>query len=246
VPGLDAFSAAYARFDGCTWTLTLRPDLPTLWGVWGAASNDVWIVGEGFDAYHWNGSTLTPFPIPGATIISTLMAVSGTSSSDVWAAGDGGILHWNGSAWAQLSTNGATDIWAVAPDDVWAANGSTDVLHFNGTTWTGTPLANSIHSIWGDGTQAYAGGAGEALFHFTGGTWTPLQLSNGATTGFADIGGLGADIFTVGNSKVVRLSGATFAPVTDVPTNTYSRVWVSPTQVWLSALEGRVVARRAR
>jgi hypothetical protein len=246
VPGPDTFSAAYARFDGCTWTLTLRPDLPTFWGVWGAAPNDVWIVGEGFDAYHWNGSTLTPFPIPGATIISTLLAVSGSSSSDVWAAGSGGILHWNGSAWAQSSTSTASDIWAVAPNDVWAASGSTDALHFNGTTWTGTPLTDfGLFTIWGDGTQAYAGGEGEALFHFTAGSWTTLQVRGGSSRGFIDIGGLGADIFTVGNSKVVRLSGATFAPVTDVPTNAYSNVWVSPTQVWLSTLE-RVVARRVR
>jgi len=125
-------------------------------------------------------------------------------------------------------------------------SGTTDALHFDGTTWTATPLTDfGLFSIWGDATQAYAAGEGESLFRFAGGTWTTLQPRGGSSEGFVDIGGLGADVFTVGNSSVVRLSGATFAPVTDVPPESYRSGWVSPTQVWLGT-RGGVVARRTR
>jgi hypothetical protein len=240
-PDLTAFGR-FARFDGCTWTVTQRPDLPRLSGVWGAAPNDVWIVGASGSAYHWNGSALTAVPVPGATVLN---AVSGSSASDVWAVGNG-IFHWNGSAWAQSFASVGDDVWAVAPNNVWVASGATDALHFDGTTWTATPLTDfGLFSIWGEGTQAYAGGEGQALFHFAGGTWTTIQGRGGSSSGIQDIGGLGADVFAVGDAEVLRLSGATSTPVTDAPFDFYSNVWVSPTQVWLATSSG-VVARRAR
>jgi hypothetical protein len=171
--------------------------------------------------------------------------VSGTATSDVWAVG-AGIFHWGGSAWAQSFASSGDDVWAVAPNDVWVASGTTDALHFDGTTWTATALTDfGLFSIWGDGTQAYAAGEGEAIFRFAGGTWTTLQGRGGSSQGFIDIGGLGSDVFTVGNNKVVRLSGTTFTTVTDVPAGSYRSVWVSPTQVWLGASNG-VVSRRSR
>jgi hypothetical protein len=241
-PGGTTAFGMIARFDGCAWTVTQRPDLPEFRGVWGAAPDDVWIAGANGSAYHWNGTALTPVPVPGAT---ALQSVSGSSSTDVWAVGTG-IFHWNGGAWAQSFASTGNDVWAVSPTDVWVASGTTDALHFDGTTWTATPLTDfGLFTIWGDGTQAYAGGEGEALFHFVGGTWTTLQVRGGSSQGFVDIGGLGADIFTVGNSDVVKLSGMTFTPVTDVPPNSYRAVWVSPTQVWLGSPDG-FVAHRSR
>jgi len=237
-------TGAYARFDGCAWTVTPRPDLSLLLGVWGAAPNDVWIVGARGNAYHWDGSAVTTFPIPGAAVLTS---VHGTSGSDVWAVGNTGIFHWDGSAWAQSSPAAGHDVWAVAPNDVWVASGSTDALHFDGATWTATALTDfGLFSIWSDGTQAYAGGEGEALFHFSGGSWTTLQGRGGSSEGFTDIGGLGTDIFTVGNLQVFRLSGNTFTPVADAPQAVgFSTVWVSPTQIWLGAGDG-TTAHRAR
>ena len=235
-------TGVYAHFDGCAWTVTPRPDLPILLGVWGAAPNDVWIVGARGAAYHWDGSALTTFPLPGATILTS---VNGTSGGDVWAVGTGGIFHWNGSAWGQSSATNGHDVWAVAPNDVWVASGSTDALHFDGTTWTSTRLTDfGLFAIWGDGSQAYAGGEGEALFHFTGGSWKTLKVEGGSSEGFTDIGGLGADVFTVGNNQVFQLSGDTFTPPTDAPPSAgYRMVWVSPTQIWFGARSGSVAHR---
>jgi len=233
----------FAHFDGCAWSVTPRPDLPQLLGVWGAAPNDVWIVGTSGNAYHWNGSALSAVPVPGAT---ALRSVHGTSSNDVWAVGNA-IFHWNGSAWAQSTASEGFTVWAVAPGDVWVASGTTSALHFDGTMWSATPLTDfGLFSIWADGTQAYAGGEGEALFHFAGGSWTTLQGRGGSSAGFMDIGGLGADVFAVGNSTVVRLSGNTFTPIPDPPSPPLTKtIWVSPTQIWLGSGDGSV-ARRIR
>ena len=115
-------TGAYAHFDGCAWTVTPRSDLSLLLGVWGAAPNDVWIVGTRGSAYHWDGSTLTTFPIPGAAILTS---VHGTSGSDVWAVGNTGIFHWNGRKWilehgmyfGQVSLIGVA---ADGPSGAWA------------------------------------------------------------------------------------------------------------------------------
>jgi hypothetical protein len=239
--GITAFGLI-ARFDGCAWTVTPRPDLPELHAVWGAAPNDVWLAGANGTAYHWNGTTLTAVPVPGATM---LKSVSGTSGTDAWAVGTA-IYHWDGSAWTQSFASPGNDVWAVSPTDVWVASGTTDALHFDGTAWTTTTLTDfGLFTIWGDGTQAYAGGEGEALFRFVGGSWTTLAVRGGSSEGFVDIGGLGADIFTVGNNQVVQLSGNTFTPVTDVPFGSYRSVWVSPTQVWFGDSSG-LVTHRAR
>ena len=70
------------------------------------------------------------------------------------------------------------------------------------------------------------------------------QGRGGSSEGFTDIGGIGTDIFTVGNNKLVRLSGNTFTPVTDVPPPMgYRMVWVSPTQIWLGARSGSIAHR---
>jgi len=236
-------TGVYAHFDGCAWTVTPRPDLPILTAVWGAAPNDVWIVGARGNAYHWDGSALTAFPLPGAPILT---GVHGTSGSDVWAVGSVGIFHWNGSAWAQSSPALGHDVWAVAPSDVWVASGASDALHFDGTTWTATTLTDfGLFTIWGDGTQAYAAGEGEELFRFAGGSWTMLQARGGSSEGFKDIGGLGADVFSTGNQQIFRLSGNTFTPIPDQPPGGYRMVWVSPTQIWFGAGDG-TVARRSR
>ena len=233
----------YAHFDGCAWTVTPRPDLPQLNGVWGAAPNDVWIVGTSSNVYHWDGATLTAFPVQGA---SYFKSVHGTSSTDVWAAGSG-IFHWDGITWTQMSASPGNDVWAVAPGDAWVASGTTDALHFTGATFSTTTLTDfGLFSIWSDGTQTYAGGEGEALFRFAGGTWTTLQGRGGSSEGFVDIGGLGGDVFAVGNGMVVRLSGTTFTPIPDPPSPPFFRtIWVSPTQTWLGAGNG-FVARRVR
>jgi hypothetical protein len=92
-------------------------DKPTLEGVSGVSSRDVWAVGyaQDFSSFksttlteHWDGTAwrLVPSPNPaGDSLPNGLTSVAAVSSTDVWAVGAAGfpqkslILGWNGSVW---------------------------------------------------------------------------------------------------------------------------------------------------
>ncbi|MBK6535930.1 MAG: hypothetical protein IPF99_42285 [Deltaproteobacteria bacterium] len=70
----------------------LTGSLSTLYGVWGAAPNDVWAVGEGGTILHWDGARWSSIP---SNTTATLRSVWGASAGDVWAVGDNGTaVHY--------------------------------------------------------------------------------------------------------------------------------------------------------
>ena len=117
----------------------------TLYGVWGSAPDDVWIVGGvpggGADAdddfvRHWDGVAYAPVagvPVRGAT----LFKVWGSGAGDVWISGEGGtMLHVTASGVVdhsdELSTAapaltvhgcGANEVYAVAGQNLFAWDG---------------------------------------------------------------------------------------------------------------------------
>lgn len=120
--------------------------------VWGTSANDVWAVSDWWDhgdaaytnAYHFDGhawSQVLHIREMGGTA-GRLLALGGTSPSDVWAAGEEQALHWDGRAWTVESVMpyghffAVTNLWASAPDDVWALSTwitpSRHALHFDG------------------------------------------------------------------------------------------------------------------
>ena len=102
---------------------------------------DAWAVGTAPNAsgtgsvvaaVDWNGSTWTQVATPFSTTVNlTVNAISGDSASDIWVVGEtatrgytGGqrtsvILHYNGSAWAQVTApdqSGLLDVDACLAD----------------------------------------------------------------------------------------------------------------------------------
>ncbi len=73
--------------------------------VWGAADDDVWIVGQGGAILHWNGAALGP--VESAVDARTpLLTVAGRAADDVYAVGGLGnavVVHYDGSGWTRLS-----------------------------------------------------------------------------------------------------------------------------------------------
>jgi hypothetical protein len=70
-----------------------------LYGIWGAAANDIFAVGSGGRILRYNGTTWTPMTSP---VTTTLVRVSGSGPNDVWAVGDTTLLHFNGTAWSKV------------------------------------------------------------------------------------------------------------------------------------------------
>jgi hypothetical protein len=85
-----------------------------------------------------------------------LNAVSVLSAANAWAVGGSAtVLHWNGTAWAPVTTAGPahTDLYAVdalSSSDIWAAGltntlvSKTVIEHWNGSTWTRTASPGSF------------------------------------------------------------------------------------------------------
>ncbi|MBT2232615.1 hypothetical protein [Nonomuraea sp. NEAU-A123] len=170
--------AAAWRWNGTAWSIVDLPkpaNTPKVTGVDMLSATDAWAVGWYYESLtptargvpytaHWNGSSWTEVdaPAPGG-YLNSVTSVSGTSPTDVWAVGnwrDRGsgqvyhpfALHWNGSAWAQVTVpdpvGGAggslLSVKAISPADVWAT-GYRDyrtpaAFHYDGTSWTETPL----------------------------------------------------------------------------------------------------------
>ena len=65
--------------------------------MWNSGPRDVWVVGAGGVAYHFDGTSWSSFS---TGVTQPLRAVAGTGSNAVWAVGDNGSLtYWNGQTW---------------------------------------------------------------------------------------------------------------------------------------------------
>jgi hypothetical protein len=162
--------------------------------------------------------------IPGDTDVLT--AISGTSSNNLWAAGwdtneanDTIQLlfeHWNGTTWTAVtsptpvrSSQFATGITAISPDNVWAVgtdetgNQRTLSAHWNGTAWSIVPTPNITHA--GDAQNMLTGVSSDAagdvqasgladnvngrnfrvpyVLHWTGTKWVMTKVPNLGTEG---------------------------------------------------------------
>lgn len=192
------------RYDPVTGDVAERP-VPgvttVLYGVWGAAADDVWTVGGGEapgggtapEIHHWNGSAWTRVDPPAAAQTRILYKVWGSAADDVWACGSGGtILHFDGAAWTP-----------VASDTV------NTLLTIQGRPGGGLPVV----AVGAPGTDATITELG------AGGAWTRATLTNGleSLNGVAiDAQGDGyaAGVF----GQVLRRAAGKWTKVADVPT----------------------------
>jgi hypothetical protein len=140
-------------------------------GVSAIGQGHAWAVGNSPDlttgpgqtlVLRWNGTSWPRVPSPdsgaGANALTAVSAVSGT---DAWAVGDSQlnagsgplrslILHWDGTAWSQVSSPSAgpasnvlNGVGADSATDAWAVGYYVSksvryalILHWNGTAWS--------------------------------------------------------------------------------------------------------------
>ncbi len=121
------------------WTEIDSQAAVVLRGIWGAAGNDIWAVGDKGTIRHIAAGEAQWSVIPSPTTES-LHAVWGAASNDVWAVGESGtILHWDGAAWkdsvAAFPVNKKKPhlygVWGSSANDVWVV-GDGIALHHTG------------------------------------------------------------------------------------------------------------------
>jgi hypothetical protein len=149
------------HWNGSSWKQVTSPNPGSqgtfLYGVRATSASSAWAVGSAFNGtadktliLRWDGSAWKQVKSPdpgGATQNNDLSSVAVTSATDAWAAGeyDSGTgtrtlaLHWDGSAWTQVTTpnlggssidDSFTSVGASSANSVWAVghyfNGAVD------------------------------------------------------------------------------------------------------------------------
>ncbi len=152
------------HWDGTAWTPMDTPTTSDLWGVWGAAPDDLWAVGgsgmmgDAPVVLHYDGTAWTNADLPtlARPNVSAFYKVWGTAADDVWMVGkNGAILHWDGSAFREDGAGTSDDlisVWGVAPDRVAAVGGRSNgvVAVFDGTEWHSQMLVPlpGLNGVW--------------------------------------------------------------------------------------------------
>jgi hypothetical protein len=161
-----------------------------LFGVWGAASDDVWYVG-GDPAVnrgvvlHDDGATIAAPAVPlVATASATIFKVQGNSADDVWFVGQlGTAARWNGGAFEVFDTGTRLPLMGVhglSSSRMFAAGGvgSGVLLSFDGAAWTdeGPIDLPQMIAVWAAGEDSiYAGGFNGRLYRRSAAEgWTQL------------------------------------------------------------------------
>lgn len=200
----------------------------SLSGVWGAAPDDVWIVGgtdEQAEIYHHDGSAWSAVEAPAVPLLAW---VYGFSATDVYAVGVGGAaVHWDGTAWSILDPGTDEDLWGVfglAPDDIWMVGGNADedeplLLHYDGATFTPVPLAEeennrnatTVYKVWGIGEALYVVGQNGLILRWDGAAWRGESGGAEANQDFVSLWGTSESNITAvggrGNARIARYEG---------------------------------------
>lgn len=211
-------------------------------GVWGAAADDIFVVGghpDRGEVYHYDGATWSPMTVPEG--VGLLVWVYGFGPDDVWSVGvDGGFVHYDGTAWTALESGTTEDLWGIfgfANDDLWIVGGDPDLhgncgdetktcmWHWDGTTLSDadiTPEANtrgatSLFKVWGLGDTLFAvGQRGLVLRHGEGG-WTPVSAGEKADQDFVSLSGTAEDRMVAvggrGNGRIATWDGSTWSTI---------------------------------
>ena len=166
--------------------------------VWGSAPDDVWAVGDGGAAIHWDGTAWRGVPT-GTT--ASLAGVWVARADDAWAVGSDAsgpvVLRWDGARWndvplAPRDRVRFRAVWGTGPTDVWAVGAPSDppenpIWRWNGTQWRpeATPHTPDLSSLGGRGPDdLWAVGMAPVLIHRVGGMWTtPIGAPRGVQLG---------------------------------------------------------------
>lgn len=189
-----------------------------LWGVWGAAEDDIWAVGgDGFlrdpVACHFDGTAWTEHELPVPSFEThALYKIWGTAADDVWAVGDAGLLmHFTGPAegWVEVPSGTEFDLislWGTGPDEILAVGGrTTGVLsRWDGVQWTAAevPALAGLNGVWmaPDGTATVVGPQGGAGTVAAGGLAVEVEASGTGLALHGVYGLPGAERWAVGGS----------------------------------------------
>jgi hypothetical protein len=177
------------RYDGSAFTRMTTPGTRVVFGIWGAASDDVWAVGgqnggtAGF-VWHYDGTDWIEIALPAGHPGAAVFKVWGTASNDVWFCGlMGTLMHWDGSALTMVTSPTMRSLFTLheAGGEIAVVGGAGSAVILRGTggaftdvtpSFDGVPAAQ-MNGVWLTGPgEGWAVGIYGAILRQDGGTWT--------------------------------------------------------------------------
>lgn len=152
------------HYDGTQWSTQTTTATEDLWGVWGAAPDDLWAVGgRGREAgqqtiLHYDGQAWTKIKTPELSRpnVFAFFKVWGSAANDVYVVGQrGAVLHYDGQAWTELLVGTSEDlisVWGTSKDNVVIVGGRNNgqIAVWNGQQWRQESLAPlpGLNGVW--------------------------------------------------------------------------------------------------
>jgi hypothetical protein len=194
------------------WAVVPSNTMQALTGVWGTVGMDVWIVGQGKTALHWNGIALEPVT---AGLDGDLLDVTGVYADELWAVGPGGAVYRGSFKGWMRQEHGLTQatfysVSAPSSSDVWAM-GAGIALHFDGTSWSAHAGAPStpfgVYSAGKDDVWAVGPAQGKgSVAHWDGLAWSAVAVPSMANLRSVH-GASATDVWAVGNTGTILRFG---------------------------------------
>lgn len=156
-----------------------------LFGLWGAAPNDLWAVGAGDDGkgivWRYNGAEWREVALPSG-VPALVLKVHGQWSEDVWISCAGGVtLHWDGASLTRVATPVTSSLFSIVttPQTVIAVGGSAgvgDILEHGTAGWTAQPTLVPVawRGVAAGADRAYAVGEAGAVAQRTDAGWSVM------------------------------------------------------------------------
>ena len=244
------FDIPLLRYDGNQWSVwTMIPLRGRQFGLFPAGVDDVWTNGLCWDAFHYDGTTLTPYNCQGSP--GSAMGIWGVRPDPLFAVGTRGeISRFEGGNWN--IANGPSsfdlwDVWGTADDDVWAVGDRGTVVHWDGQTWApvdGVSTLQSLNAIWGSGpSDIFVVGDFGTILHYNGASWQ--SHTSGTLEHLFGVWGFSSrEVYAVGSGgTILRYDGAAW---NSEETGTASDLWTVGTvgrDVWAGGQDGTLLRR---
>ncbi len=191
---------------------------PTLWGVWGTASDNVFAVGNDGTALRFDGTTWRR-QMGGDQ--GDLFGLGGDGTTTI-AVGTGGTVFADFGKGLASETLGTKTLRGVAMHGgvAWVVGDEGTLLRHDTNGWT--PMESgtkaNLNAVWTNGTLTVAGGAGGVTVVDSGDGFKTQSLSNGATV-YSIWGFDATHVYAVGSCDLHLLGASGWADNGDI-TNT--------------------------
>ena len=200
-----------------------------LTGICGLGSKDLFIVGTGGLALHYDGANLT-----------VINAGTGNDLNGVWCGANDAFAVGNNGTLVRLGASGSggnqwnhgkesfRGVWGSGASNIFAVGDNGSVSRFDGAAWSAliSPTTESLRGVWGASpSDVFAVGFNGTLLRYTGGLWSKM-ISPSAKHLRTVWGTSSGDVYTVGtNATILRFDGSAWSGMLAPITTSLRGIW---------------------